>query len=248
MQAAQTGHLVLSTLHTDDAPSCVTRLTDIGIEPYVSASALIGVIAQRLMRRLCSHCKRPYTPDGETLRAMSVSEAEASTLTFYRAVGCDQCNHTGYRGRVGIYEIMHVSDKLRRQIAQRGSEASLRDAALASGMTSLGEDGLLKVKAGVTTPEELLRVVTEVREARSSCPECGVGVSPDFVACPSCGHRVGGGCPHCHKPLQSGWKYCPYCARTTELQRAGKPHQKRLRDKRDMPELPAASNVAEFKK
>jgi type IV pilus assembly protein PilB len=248
MQAAQTGHLVLSTLHTDDAPSCVTRLTDIGIEPYVSASALIGVIAQRLMRRLCMHCRRPYTPDAETLRAMSVSETEAATLTFYRAVGCDQCNHTGYRGRVGIYEIMHVSDKLRREIAQRGSEASLRDAALGSGMISLGEDGLSKVKAGVTTPEELLRVVTEVREARSSCPECGAGVSPDFVACPSCGHRVGGGCPHCQRPIQAGWKFCPYCAKSTDTARGRDLHQRSLRRHREMAELPPARNVAEFKK
>jgi type IV pilus assembly protein PilB len=247
MQAAQTGHLVLSTLHTDDAPSCVTRLTDIGIEPYVSASALIGVIAQRLMRRLCMHCRRPYTPDTETLRAMSVSETEAATITFYRAVGCDQCNQTGYRGRVGIYEIMHVSDKLRRQIAQRGSEASLRDAALASGMVSLGEDGLLKVKAGVTTPEELLRVVTEVREARSLCPECSASVSPDFVACPACGHRVGGGCPHCQRPLQPGWKFCPYCAKGTDFAR-GRGNHKRLRPQREVAGLPPARNVAEFKK
>ena len=170
MQAAQTGHLVLSTLHTDDAPSCVTRLTDIGIEPYVTASALIGVIAQRLVRRLCTHCKRPYTPEAETLRAMSMSEAEAATLTFYRAVGCDQCNQTGYRGRVGIYEIMVVTDELRRTIAQRGAEARLREAALAAGMISLGEDGLLKVKAGVTTPQELLRVVTEVRRHAVAVP------------------------------------------------------------------------------
>jgi type IV pilus assembly protein PilB len=248
MQAAQTGHLVLSTLHTDDAPSCVTRLTDIGIEPYVSASALIGVIAQRLMRRLCMHCRRPYTPDAETLRAMSVSDAEASTLTFYRAVGCEHCNHTGYRGRVGIYEIMPVTDKLRRMIAQKGSEAQLRDAAISGGMVSLGEDGLLKVKAGVTTPEELLRVVTEVREARAACPECGASVSPDFAACPSCGHRVGGGCPHCHRPIQSGWKFCPYCAKNTETASAGKRGSKRLREQRQMRELPAATNVAEFKK
>jgi len=245
MQAAQTGHLVLSTLHTDDAPSCVTRLTDIGIEPYVGASALIGVIAQRLMRRLCMHCRRPYTPDHETLRAMNVPEAEAGALTFYRAVGCEHCNHTGYRGRVGIYEIMHVSDKLRRLIAQKGSEAQLRDAAMAGGMISLGEDGLLKVKAGMTTPEELLRVVTEVRETHALCPECGANVSPDFAACPSCGHRVGGGCPHCHKPLQSGWKFCPYCAKTTDVSSGGK-RAKKLREQRQM-QLPAA-NVAEFKK
>ena len=246
MQAAQTGHLVLSTLHTDDAPSCVTRLTDIGIEPYVGASALIGVIAQRLMRRLCMACRRPYTPDAETLRAMSISESEAGALTFYRAVGCEQCNHTGYRGRVGIYEIMGVSDKLRRLIAQKGSEATLRDAAIAGGMVTLGEDGLLKVKAGMTTPDELLRVVTEVREAKSVCPECGVSVSPDFAACPSCGHRVGGGCPHCHRPLQSGWKFCPYCAKSTDAAQGKR--AKKLREQRQMRELPAATNVAEFKK
>ena len=244
MQAAQTGHLVLSTLHTDDAPSCVTRLTDIGIEPYVAASALIGVVAQRLMRRLCMHCRRPYTPDPETLRAMSVSETEADTLTFYRAVGCDQCNHTGYRGRVGIYEVMAVNDKLRRLIAQRGNEAQLRDAAVDGGMISLGEDGLMKVKAGVTTPEELLRVVTEVREAKTACPDCGAGVSADFVACPTCGYRVGGGCPHCHRPQQAGWKFCPYCAKSTE---GGRRPARRLGRKHEVRELPPA-NVAEFKK
>ena len=247
MQAAQTGHLVLSTLHTDDAPSCVTRLTDIGIEPYVGASALIGVIAQRLMRRLCMHCRRPYTPDQETLRAMSISDAEAATLTFYRAVGCDQCNHTGYKGRVGIYEIMSVTDKLRRLIAQKGSEAALRDAAVAGGMISLGEDGLMKVKAGVTTPEELLRVVTEVRETKAVCPECGVNVSPDFAACPNCGHRVGGGCPHCHRPMQAGWKFCPYCAKSAEGVSSSK-KSRRLREQRQQMQLPPATNVAEFKK
>ena len=177
---------------------------------------------------------------------MSVSETEAATLTFYRAVGCDHCNHTGYRGRVGIYEIMPVTDKLRRQIALKGGEAQLRDAAISAGMISLGEDGLLKVKAGVTTPEELLRVVTEVRETRSLCPECGISVSPDFVACPSCGHHVGGGCPHCNRPMQTGWKFCPYCAKSTDA--ATKKSSRRLREKRELPELPAASNVAEFKK
>jgi type IV pilus assembly protein PilB len=246
MQAAQTGHLVLSTLHTDDAPSCVTRLTDIGIEPYVTASALIGVIAQRLVRRLCTQCRRPYTPDGETLRAMSLGEAEAAAVTFYRAVGCDECNQTGYKGRLGIYEVMLVTDTLRRIIAQRGSEAALRDAAVSDGMASLGEDGLMKVKAGVTTPEELLRVVTEVREARTACPGCGAGVAADFLVCPSCGHRVGGGCPHCQKPLQPGWKYCPYCARDAEGN-ARRRASRRLRDLRQVRELPPA-NIAEFKK
>jgi type IV pilus assembly protein PilB len=246
MQAAQTGHLVLSTLHTDDAPSCVTRLIDIGAEPYVIASALVGVVAQRLVRRLCVHCRRQYTPPPDTLRALNISEADAGAIPFYKSVGCDQCNHTGYRGRIGIYEVMRVTDKLRRVIAARAPEDQIRDAAIAGGMISLGEDGLAKVKSGVTTPEELLRVVTEVREMRTLCSGCGAAVGVDFLACPQCGKRLGGGCPHCGRSLQPGWNFCPYCARSTEERKA----QKRLRD-RDMREgrreLPAA-NVAEFKK
>jgi type IV pilus assembly protein PilB len=247
MQAAQTGHLVLSTLHTDDAPSCVTRLTDIGIEPYVTASALIGVVAQRLVRRLCPECKRPYTPEADTLRAMNISEAEAATLTFYRAVGCDHCNQTGYRGRVGIYEIMVVTDELRRVIAQVGAEARIRESALAAGMISLGEDGLLKVKAGVTTPQELLRVVTEVRHMQARCPGCGEAVAADFTACPNCGQHVGGGCPHCARPIKAEWKFCPFCAKSTET-KPGKRGSKKIEPTRRGRELPSAGNVAEFKK
>jgi type IV pilus assembly protein PilB len=242
MQAAQTGHLVLSTLHTDDAPSTVTRLTDIGVEPFVTGSALIGVVAQRLVRRLCMSCRRQYTPEAEVLRALNISEAEAGALPFYKASACDQCNHTGYRGRVGLYEVMRVTDKLRRLIVSRASEDVLRDAALAGGMISLGEDGLAKMKSGQTTAEELLRVVTEAREMRALCPGCSAAVGVDFLACPQCGRRLSGGCPHCARSLQPGWNFCPYCARTTEPKRA----HKKLKE-RDRKQLPAA-NVAEFKK
>jgi len=141
---------------------------------------------------------------------------------------------------------MTVNDDLRRLIAQKGAEAQLREAALAAGMLSLGEDGLLKVKAGMTTPQELLRVVTEVRAARLVCPGCGEQVASDFSACPTCGHRVGGGCPHCKRPIQPEWKFCPYCARSTST--GGKKTSTRsLRSGRAIPELPAG-NVAEFKK
>ena len=249
MQAAQTGHLVLSTLHTDDAPSTVTRLTDIGIEPYVSASALIGVIAQRLVRRLCEDCKCQYTPEHDALRAMGITESEAASLVLYRAVGCDRCNETGYRGRLGIYEIMPVTDELRRHISMKGGEALLRDAALAAGMISLGEDGLQKVKAGVTSPQELLRVVTEVREVKATCPECGAGLARDFLVCPACGHSVSGTCPQCSRPKEPGWKFCPYCAKSTSAAKAASTRRRKaLKGETARPALPPARNIAEFKK
>jgi type IV pilus assembly protein PilB len=243
MQAAQTGHLVLSTLHTDDAPSTITRLTDLGVEPFVASSALIGVVAQRLVRRLCMNCRRQYTPGPDVLRALNISEKDAAALPFYRAVGCDQCNHTGYRGRVGIYEVLRVTDKIRRMVSQRAHEDAVREAAAAAGMISLGEDGLTKVKAGITTAEELLRVVTEVKELRSLCSGCGAIIGVDFLACPACGRRLSGGCPSCGRALQPGWNYCAYCASSTES-KALKKH--RDRERRELPAAPA--NVAEFKK
>jgi len=248
MQAAQTGHLVLSTLHTDDAPSVVTRLMDIGTEPYVIAGALIGVVAQRLVRRLCVQCRRQYTPPAETLRSLNLVEADAASIPFYKAVGCDHCNQTGYRGRIGIYEVMRVNDKLRRLIASRAVEDQIREAAIASGMITLGEDGLAKVKSGVTTPEELLRVITEVRQMRTMCGGCGTAVGLDFLACPACGKRLAQGCPHCGRSLQPGWQFCPYCARSTSEARRD-PRRLRQRDGREhgRRELPAG-NVAEFKK
>jgi len=242
MQAAQTGHLVLSTLHTDDAPSTVTRLMDMSLEPYVIASAVIGVVAQRLVRRLCGACRRQYTPEGETLRALNMTEADAAHFMFYRAVGCEECNHTGYRGRMGIYEVMRVNDKVRRLIAAKAGEDVIRDAAIASGMITLGEDALSKVKSGATSAEELFRVVTEVKEVRTLCPGCHAAVGVDFMACPHCGHRLNSGCAKCGRQLQAGWQFCPYCMTST----AAKPTKKQLREQRKMPELPS-SNVAEFK-
>jgi type IV pilus assembly protein PilB len=243
MQAAQTGHLVLSTLHTDDAPSTITRLMDMGMEPYVIASALVGVVAQRLVRRLCVACRRQYTPEAETLRALNISEADAAQFVFYRAVGCEDCNHTGYRGRIALYEVMRVNDKVRRTIAARDGEDMVREAAVGAGMITLGEDGLAKVKSGVTTAEELLRVVTEVKEMRTLCPGCGGAVAVDFTGCPNCGQKLTAGCGKCGRSLQPGWNFCPYCTANTGHAR---PAKKKLRDQNKTLELPG-SNVAEFR-
>ena len=238
---------MLSTLHTDDAPSVVTRLMDIGTEPYVIASALVGVVAQRLVRRLCIHCRRQYTPPAETLRALNIVGGRR---------GVDPVLQVGRLRSVQPHRLPRahrhlrsdaVTDKLRRLIAARAPEDQIREAALAGGMISLGEDGLAKVKSGITTPEELLRVVTEVREMRTLCSGCGAAVGVDFLACPQCGKRLSGGCPHCGRALQPGWNFCPYCARSTEAQ-AARPKRLRERDNREgRRELPPA-NVAEFKK
>ena len=187
-------------------------------------------------------CRRQYTPDAEVLRSLGITDAEAGSLPFYKAAGCDQCNQTGYRGRVGIYEVMKITERLRRLISQKVSEDALREAALAGGMLSLGEDGLAKVKSGLTTAEELLRVVTEVREMRTLCPGCSSAVGVDFLACPNCGKRLSGGCPSCGRSLQTGWNFCPYCTKTTESKKV-----KRIKERDQRRELPAA-NVAEFKK
>jgi type IV pilus assembly protein PilB len=212
MQAAQTGHLVLSTLHTNDAPSSVERLADLGIEPYVSASALVGIIAQRLVRRLCMICRLPYVPDAEMLRALAIADHEAEGITVYRPAGCDHCHHTGYRGRIGIYEIMSVTEEVRRLISGRAAVMALRSAARAGGMRTLAEDGVFKVRAGLTSPEELRRVVTTAQDADGRCLECGGGMEAEYVVCPTCGHPRRDECSQCRRPLNPDWKFCPYCA------------------------------------
>ena len=145
---------------------------------------------------------------------------------------------------MGIYEVMKVTARIRRMIAQRASEEAIREVAQSTGMLALGDDALAKVKAGLTTAEELLRVVTEVREIRSVCPGCNGQVALDFVACPACGRRLSGACPGCARSLQPGWTFCPYCARGTEAR-----SERRLRERKVSRELPPAmTNVTEFKK
>ena len=158
VHSALTGHLVFSTLHTNDAAGAITRLVDIGIEPFLLSSSVIAVVAQRLVRTLCSDCKQPAVTDGPTLSRLGVEPEELQGTTIYSAKGCPACLHTGYRGRIGIFEIMVLGDHLKRLILKTCDAGQIKREALARDMETLHQDGIQKVKEGITTIEEVLRV------------------------------------------------------------------------------------------
>jgi len=160
IQAALTGHLVFSTLHTNDAPSALPRLIDLGVKPFLAASGVIGVMAQRLVRVLCPHCKEPYEPSEHELQAIGVSRSEAEEATFYRPVGCPECGYRGYRGRLGIFELMEMNSVLRQMTFEKKTAHELREQARKSGMVTLAEDAVRKAMAGITSLQEVLRVTT----------------------------------------------------------------------------------------
>lgn len=159
IQAALTGHLVLSTLHTNDAPGAVTRLIDMGMEPFLISSSVIGVLAQRLVRTLCKECKEEYVPSKEALEDIGLATKEP--VKFYRGKGCPQCRNTGYQGRIGIFELMIPDEKIRKLTLTKASLGEIKEQAQASGMTNLKADGIRKIREGVTTIEEVLRVTEE---------------------------------------------------------------------------------------
>ena len=157
IKAALTGHLVLSTLHTNDAPSTITRMVDMGIEPFNVASAVNLITAQRLVRRICGGCKEAVTYPAEYLEATGLTREELDGVTFYRGAGCETCGGSGYKGRQGLYEVMAMSPALRRMVLQGGSTADLQKQAIAEGMLTLRMDGMLKVRRGITTLEEVIK-------------------------------------------------------------------------------------------
>jgi type IV pilus assembly protein PilB len=160
VEAALTGHLVLSTLHTNDAPSAITRLTEMGIEPFLVGSALDCVLAQRLARRLCPKCKEGYTPSRESLVQLRFPWQDGEPLPqLFRPVGCSMCAKTGYKGRLALHEVMPVSEEIERLAVERASATAIEQVARSQGMKTLREDGLDKVLAGVTSMDEILRVV-----------------------------------------------------------------------------------------
>ena len=157
INASLTGHLVFSTLHTNDAPSAVTRLIDIGIKPFLVASSARCLMAQRLVRKVCKRCTAPYTPTEHELKSLGIDAAKAAAATFKKGKGCGECNNTGNRGRFGIFEIFVIEDETRKLIYQKVSSTVLRTRARELGMRTLREDGTRKVLAGLTTPDEVIR-------------------------------------------------------------------------------------------
>jgi type IV pilus assembly protein PilB len=163
IEAALTGHLVLSTLHTNDAPSALTRLNEMGVEPFLTGAAVTGVLAQRLARKLCSHCCELYTPTVDELLAARVSPDVAAAgdgMALYRKRGCPRCTQTGYRGRIGIFQLLSMTEELAQLAAAKASREEIERSALGAGMRTLWDDGLAKVASGLTSIEELARVTT----------------------------------------------------------------------------------------
>lgn len=157
IQASLTGHLVLSTLHTNDAPGAVTRLVDMGCEPFLVAATLEGVLGQRLLRRICPDCKVAYNPTAAVLAQLGLTEADTGGREFYTGQGCDACNDTGYRGRQGLFELLDMTDPIRELVSQRAATVVLKQKAQELGMKTLREDGLRNIFGGITTIEEVLK-------------------------------------------------------------------------------------------
>jgi type II secretory ATPase GspE/PulE/Tfp pilus assembly ATPase PilB-like protein/FixJ family two-component response regulator len=195
-RAAQTGHLVLSTVHTNDTASTITRLVDIGIEPYLVSSSLVAVIAQRLVRKICGACR------GEA--------AGSAKPAFGDDEVCATCHGTGFSGRTGCYEVLEVTSAIQRAIETRAAEAQLRAIAEDQGMISLRQNALSKVQSGVTANDEAARVI-QFETRGLQCPQCLNAVDEHFLSCPFCRHVLRTTCTGCAKALKKEWTSCPYC-------------------------------------
>ncbi|HVL90559.1 MAG TPA: ATPase, T2SS/T4P/T4SS family [Actinomycetota bacterium] len=213
LQAAMTGHLVFSTVHTNDAASAVTRLVDMGVESFLVAQALSLIVAQRLVRVICPHCKQEAPPSEAALKRLGLAPDTLAGVTLYRGAGCETCGFTGFLGRTGIFEVLPIRRQMREQINAQAAEGVLSAGARAAGVRSLLEAGLEKVRAGITTLDEVQREVQIERQPdRPRCPSCRNEVDPAFVVCPYCQLNLGpASCGSCGREVAADWNICPYC-------------------------------------
>jgi len=207
VQAALTGHLVLSTIHTNSSVATITRLRDIGVPSFLVASTIVGIVAQRLVRKICAKCKVKTDPTERDILRLGIS----ADIPVYRGAGCPNCSGTGYKGRTGIFEILTLTQPIRDLITGNGTENEIRQAAISRGMVTLGRSALEKVITGITSTDEVYRTVETDADFASACPQCATPMESDFVMCPSCGYSASAACPGCSRMVSPGWKFCPYC-------------------------------------
>jgi type IV pilus assembly protein PilB len=212
LQASLTGHLVLTTLHTNDAISAITRLVDMGVEPFLVASSLSLVVAQRLVRRPCDACLTDYVPSPRTLSLLGITEDDLAGATPKRGKGCAECGGTGYRGRTGVFEVLPVTAELRHVLLTSPTEASIGAAARAHGMATLRTSALAAAHRGETTYEEVLRATHVDDVAGPRCPTCARALADDMVCCPWDGTAIGQNrCTKCDRAMDPQWTTCPWC-------------------------------------
>ena len=240
-RASVTGHLVLSTVHTNDAAGAVTRLVDLGLEPFMVASSLVGVVSMRLVRTLCPRCREAYTVEAASLNRLGGHHSDQGAITLYRGQGCPNCRGAGFTGRTGIFEVLAVTDAMRSQIVHGAPDNEIRKVAVEGGMRPIGEDGLEKVLAGRTTLEEVTRVVYLAEQGVKVCPACAHVLSQTFEHCPACGHFVGEHCRRCHQRLDPEWKFCAVCGHEARGKAEAPPRDSDSRLRRVPPGLRKAS-------
>ncbi|MDA1140530.1 MAG: ATPase, T2SS/T4P/T4SS family [Planctomycetota bacterium] len=207
-QAAQTGHMVLSSLHTNDALSTITRLNELGIESYLIAECTLVVMAQRLARRNCPECLTLYQPDPLELKRLGLTQVK---MDFHYGVGCEACRNTGFDGRIGLFEVLAIDPSITDLIIKGANSIEMRAAAVRGGMKFINEDAIFKIKEGLTTPEEVLRVIFLEEEFQFRCPSCTRAIDPDFAICPFCRFELKIMCPACGIELNPEWTHCPHC-------------------------------------
>jgi type IV pilus assembly protein PilB len=212
LKAALTGHLVLTTLHTSSAVAALTRLVDMGVAPFLVASSLTAVVAQRLVRVPCATCREPYVPVEETLSLLGLGASDLADATPVRGTGCPDCGGTGYRGRTAVYEVLEVDAPMRSTLLSTPTEHAVGERARSAGLATLRTSALAKAWRGETTFEEAVRVTHADHQGGMACPSCDRGVDHDMRTCPWCACPLGPeGCATCARPMEPDWKVCPWC-------------------------------------
>lgn len=211
MRAALTGHLVISTLHTNDAPSAVTRLVDLGVPNFLISSLLIGVIGQRLLRQVCPECKKSFSPTDEEKKAFNITEAHPKKIHFFKGTGCKSCHNSGFKGRNAVYEILQMNSRLRDVLSLNPTEQQFKTACRDAGLVTMYENGLQKVRDGVTSYSEVLRCVGIDEHQETLCGTCDHHFRAEYSLCPICGEKPKNRCTHCNQIIQLSWNYCPFC-------------------------------------